>query len=86
LSAVAEIFGKDVRNAFAGAQSTRWPQDPFSRGAWSIGPDKQRAVLAAPHDERIFFAGEATDRGRLDGAYDSGVRAAKEALALLGRR
>ncbi|HTR83816.1 MAG TPA: NAD(P)/FAD-dependent oxidoreductase [Reyranella sp.] len=86
LSAVAEIFGKEVRTAFAGSQSTRWTQDPFSRGAWSVGPDKQRAVLAAPHDERIFFAGEATDSGRLDGAYVSGVRAAKEALALLGRR
>ena len=41
-----------------------------------------RAALAAPHYERVLFAGEATDpAGGVAGANASGHRAAKEALA-----
>ena len=45
-----------------------------------------RAVLAEPVDGRLFFAGEATslaDFSTAHGAYESGVRAAEEALAAL---
>jgi monoamine oxidase len=44
-------------------------------------------VLALPHHDRVFFAGEATDpvwATRIGGAYASGMRAAREALAMLG--
>jgi monoamine oxidase len=45
-----------------------------------------RRVLAAPHYQRVFFAGEATDgAGGVLGASASGQRAAKEALAVLKR-
>ena len=43
-----------------------------------------RAVLAAPIDGRLFFAGEATHPSWFStchGARDSGERAAKEAMA-----
>ena len=90
LSALAEIFGKTLRTAFAGAVATRWGQDVYARGAWSVARpgqagERDRIVLSQPHDRRIFFAGEATDGGDLAGAHSSGVRAATEALTLLGR-
>jgi monoamine oxidase len=67
---------------------TRWQSDPFAEGAYSylkVGatPDV-RDVLAAPMQNRIFFAGEATHRrfpATVHGAYLSGRRAARELLA-----
>ena len=68
-------------------ETSAWTADPYSRGAYSVvppgvdGPAAQ-AALAAPHG-RVTFAGEATagrDQGTVHGAYDSGVRAAHEAL------
>ena len=44
-----------------------------------------RAEMARPHHEKVLFAGEATADGSLMGAHGSGLRAAKEALAILGR-
>lgn len=47
-----------------------------------------RATLARPFDDRLFFAGEAThatDFSTTHGAYESGVRAAEEAIAHLRR-
>lgn len=85
MSLLADIFGAKVRSAFAGARSTRWGEDRYARGAWSIGPELERAVLARPHHDKVLFAGEATADGSLMGAHASGQRAAKEALAILGR-
>jgi len=86
VSALAELFGREVRTAFLRSISTRWGQDPFARGAWAEGPRPPRLALAAPHHERVLFAGEATDpAGGVVGANASGRRAAKEALAVLGR-
>ena len=86
VSALAELFGKEVRAAFLRAAATRWGLDPFARGAWAEGPALARAVLAAPHNERVLFAGEATDpAGGVAGANASGHRAAQEALAVLAK-
>ena len=92
LSALADAFGSEVRSAVSGTAVTRWTVDALARGAWSaatLGHERDRGVLAAPHHDRVLFAGEATDQasgGTLGGAYASGLRAAQEALALLGRR
>ncbi len=84
VTALADLFGKEVRSGFLRAASTRWGLDPYARGAWADGPVAARRVLASPHDQRIFFAGEATDgAGGVAGASASGQRAAKEALAAL---
>jgi monoamine oxidase len=84
VSALAELFGREVRTAFLRGASTRWGQDPFARGAWADGPLPPRRALARPHHERVLFAGEATDpAGGVAGANASGLRAAKEALAVL---
>jgi monoamine oxidase len=87
LSALAEIFGDNLRSAYRGARSSRWGHDRYAGGAWSMpkpGAKLNRASLAEPHHDRVLFAGEATEDGnRLDAAYTSGLRAAQQALATL---
>jgi len=73
-----------------GARVHRWSNDPFARGAYSFLPVgarlSDRAALAAPVGDRLFFAGEATETRGLSatvaGAIETGVRAAEEVLAL----
>lgn len=64
---------------------TRWLSDPFAGGSYShlpVGatPD-DRAALAEPIGDRVFFAGEATmieQAATVHGAYLSGLRAAQQ--------
>ncbi|HEX3466001.1 MAG TPA: NAD(P)/FAD-dependent oxidoreductase [Candidatus Elarobacter sp.] len=65
-----------------------WQRDPWSRGAYSyvaVGAGDPRADLAAPVDDVIYFAGEATaganEAGTVAGALITGERAAREALS-----
>jgi monoamine oxidase len=66
-----------------------WARDPFALGSYSHalpGYFDQRAILAAPHENRIFFAGEATHPffySTAHGAWMSGLRAADEIGASL---
>ncbi len=59
------------------------------RGSYAYarpGAAGQRAVLAAPVDGRLFFAGEATSPDAFTtarGAYEAGGRAADEVLSAL---
>jgi monoamine oxidase len=65
----------------------RWGADPFARGSYSFalpGEADKRAVLAAPVDGRLFFAGEACsphDFSTAHGAYRTGIAAAEAILA-----
>lgn len=73
----------------AASMRSEWATDPFSRGAVSftrigVQPDA-RERLAEPIQERLFFAGEATDAdapGTLRGAIRSGESAAVRVRAL----
>ncbi len=93
--AVAEltgIFGSAFAARLHRLGEHRWGKDPFARGSYSYalpGHADDRAVLAAPVEGRVFFAGEATSRADYStahGAYLSGVRAADEAIAVLTRQ
>jgi monoamine oxidase len=90
MTALAEIYGDKLRGLLTRSFATRWGRDPFARGSWSMatpGNADKRLVLAQPHHDRVLFAGEATDpvwATRVGGAYASGQRAAREALAVLG--
>lgn len=71
---------------------TRWGQDRFSMGAYSYPHKKMhpddRTHLAAPVNNRLFFAGEATSRhysATAHGAYLSGVAAAKAWLGSISK-
>jgi monoamine oxidase len=92
LSAVQSMFGKryNVADALEGSYYHDWQQDPLARGAYSyvtVGGGAARSVLAAPLANTLFFAGEATDTegeaATVTGALQSGLRAAREALASL---
>lgn len=86
---LAALLGNDIRRSLTPLAETRWAHDPFARGAYSHalpGHAGQRAVLAAPVEDRLFFAGEATHPhffSTAHGARDSGARAAREALSSL---
>ncbi len=82
------LLGADVAPRTATFHS--WGADPFTRGSYSHvppgAPADVRTHLAAPTQDRIFWAGEATASFRprtVGGAYSSGRRAAGE---LLGAR
>jgi monoamine oxidase len=89
---IAGFLGNNIRRKLKPLKESRWAHDPFARGSYSHalpGHAGQRAVLAAPVDERLFFAGEATSPNFFStahGARDSGERAAAEVLAALTKR
>lgn len=86
---IVSALGSHMRARLRPLASTCWERDPWSHGAYSHalpGHAGDRAVLAAPVDGRLFFAGEATSAtwfSTAHGAYATGVRAAEEALAAL---
>ena len=65
-----------------------WQADPYARGGYSyvrVGGTGAREALAAPVEETLYFAGEATDTeqsGTVGGALASGQRAAREILSV----
>lgn len=86
---LAGIYGNDIRRRLRPLASSAWVNDPFARGSYSSalpGHADDRALYAAPVDERIFFAGEACSRdqfGTAHAAFTSGVAAAEHAIAAL---
>ncbi|MDB6044829.1 MAG: hypothetical protein JWM63_3380 [Gammaproteobacteria bacterium] len=92
LDSLQAIFGgrSQGKQQLEAAHVHNWQRDPFSRGAYSyvsVGNNKARQALAAPLQETLFFAGEATDTegeaATVTGALQSGVRAAREVSASL---
>jgi len=89
---IASLLGNGIRRKLRPLAESRWALDPFARGAYSHalpGHAGDRAILAAPVDGRIFFAGEATSPNFFStahGARDSGERAAREVLTVTGKR
>ena len=84
---IVSFLGSDFRRKLRPLAESRWAHDPFARGSYSHalpGHVTKRAVLAAPVDGRLLFAGEATSPNFFStahGAHDSGERAAKEVMA-----
>ncbi|MBR0934984.1 NAD(P)/FAD-dependent oxidoreductase [Bradyrhizobium jicamae] len=89
---IVALIGNDFRRRLKPLKESRWSHDPFARGSYSHalpGHADKRAVLAAPVDGRLFFAGEATSPNFFStahGARDSGERAAKEVVAASQRK
>ena len=93
LDGFGAVFGEPalVREEFEGGVMHDWGRDSFARGAYSyvtVGGRNARGVLAAPIDDTLFFAGEATSTdgqgGTVNGALETGERAAREAATSLG--
>jgi monoamine oxidase len=89
---LASLLGGAIRKRLHPIAATAWARDPFARGSYSHakpGHADARAVLAAPVDARLFFAGEACSVhgfSTAHGAYRSGLAAADEVIAVLGKR
>ncbi len=89
---LAALRGNGIRKQLTPLAASGWRGDEFARGSYSYarpGHADDRAVLAAPVDGRIFFAGEATSLNffsTVHGAYETGIRAAEQALASLMER
>jgi monoamine oxidase len=86
---LAKLFGSDIAAAVKKSSVTRWNAAPFALGAMSSaapGGQPSRRILAEPIG-CMFLAGEATHEtlwGTVDGAWESGERAADAALRKIG--
>jgi monoamine oxidase len=87
MSELAGLFGSGFRRRLRPLAHHAWGSDPFARGSYSCalpGRADGRAVLAAPVDGRLFFAGEAcsrSDYSTAHGAWRTGIAAAEAVLA-----
>jgi monoamine oxidase len=86
---LGKLFGSEAVAAVKKASATRWNASPYVLGAMSAaapGSQASRKILGEPIGA-MFFAGEATHEtlwGTVDGAWDSGERAADAALRRIG--
>jgi monoamine oxidase len=91
LEQLARHLGVDIAGRLQPLAATAWGHDPFARGSYSYarpGKFPARAALAAPVDERLFFAGEACsehDYSTAHGAFRTGVAAADGVIRALQR-
>ena len=88
LSCLLKLSKSELEGLLAHAYWHDWQSDPLSRGAYSYvktGGDEAQHTLAAPVEDTLFFAGEATDisghNGTVHGAIGTGHRAAKQVLS-----
>src|SRR5258708_3781012 len=86
---LTKLFGSEISSAVKKSSATRWNAAPFVLGAMSAavpGGQPSRKVLTEPIG-CMFLAGEATHEtlwGTVDGAWESGERAAEAALRRIG--
>lgn len=87
LERLKTMFGAGIARHLVKTACTAWGGDPYIRGGYSAarpGHAHRRADLAAPIDDRLFFAGEAASidsYATAHGAYLTGIAAAAAAAA-----
>lgn len=86
---IVRVFGAQARHHLRPLVASDWFGTPSIGGAYSHalpGHAAARGALARPFDDRLLFAGEAThatDFSTAHSAYESGQRAAEQAIAIL---
>lgn len=81
------LLGSSWRQRLRPLALSHWSAEPHILGAWSYARPGKRGArfrLAMPIDDRLYFAGEASepeDIGTAHGAFASGVRAADAVVA-----
>jgi monoamine oxidase len=86
VSELTTLLGSDFARRVRPIHIHRWAVDPFARGSYSYalpGMADCRASLAAPIDDRLFFAGEACSHGDFStahGGWITGVAAADQVI------
>lgn len=92
VSELTNLFGSDFARRVKPLHIHRWGLDAFSLGSYSFalpGFADGRLTLAAPVDDRLFFAGEACSVGDFStahGGWHTGMRAAEQVIAARRRR
>ena len=87
VSELTGVFGNDLAHRLKPISVHGWASDPFALGAYSYAVPRKadcRASLAAPVENRLFFAGEACsphDFSTAHGGYLTGVAAAEQVIA-----
>jgi monoamine oxidase len=87
---LTKLFGSEAAAAVKKSRATRWNAEPYVLGAMSAaapGGQPSRKILTEPIGGALFLAGEATHEtlwGTVDGAWESGERAAEAALRRIG--
>jgi monoamine oxidase len=88
LSTIMGLPQKEIEEFLKASHFYNWSNDSFTRGAYSYVPVngvRAQKELAAPVEDTLFFAGEATNTdghwGTVDGAMATGLRAAQQYLA-----
>ena len=72
---MSQTFGHDLLNGITNFVSSSWGSDVYSVGSYSYalpGKSKEREQLRKPLENKLFFAGEATNKdhyGTCHGAY-----------------
>ncbi|MBY3333303.1 MULTISPECIES: flavin monoamine oxidase family protein [Rhizobium] len=89
LDQLSSLLGSNIRRHLRPLAASSWCLTDWVGGSYSHalpGHAGARAVLARPVGDRLFFAGEAThqsDFSTAHGAWESGLRAADQAAAVL---
>ncbi|MBI5320183.1 NAD(P)/FAD-dependent oxidoreductase [Bradyrhizobium sp.] len=86
---LTKMFGSDLAKVVKKSSATRWNAAPYVQGAMSVAPPAAQASRKALSEPVgcMYFAGEATHEtlwGTVDGAWESGERAAEAALRRIG--
>jgi hypothetical protein len=87
---LGNLYGTDLKGAVKRTAATRWNSDPWALGAFSAaapGSQSARRTMMEALNNRVWFAGEAAHEtlwGTVGGAWESGERAATEALKSIG--
>jgi monoamine oxidase len=95
LEELSLLLGKPlaaIKELCVGSKRVSWASDPYALGGYAhvpIGKSNCRPLLARPEGDVLFFAGEATaydtNPQTVHGAIESGWRAARECLMVLGK-
>ncbi len=87
---LGKLFGSDVKKVVKRTHATQWAFAPYVQGAFSAasvgGQPSRRILMTEPLRDRIFYAGEAAHEtlwGTVGGAWESGERAADQALKIV---
>jgi len=86
VSELTSLLGSEFARRVMPIHIHCWGVDPFARGSYSYalpGMAGCRAILAAPVDDRLFFAGEACSQGDFStahGGWITGVAAADQLI------
>jgi monoamine oxidase len=85
-----KLFGSDAKKAVRRTHATQWAFAPHIQGAFSAasagGQPSRRILISEPLRDRVFYAGEAAHEtlwGTVGGAWESGERAADQALKIV---